>query len=55
MVNTNIYIPNHEILKQRKDYDPNKQIIYSNLYKLMSFYDSKYLVIDGKKLARIIF
>lgn len=50
--NTDIYIPNHEVLKQRKDYDPNKQIIYSNLYKLMPFYDSKYLVIDGKKISK---
>lgn len=47
---SNIYIPNHEILKQKKDYNPNKQIAYSNLYKLMPFYDSKYLIIDGKKI-----
>ena len=46
-----IYIPNHEILKRRKDYDPSKLIIYSNLYKLIPFYDSKYLVIDGKKIS----
>ena len=45
------YIPNHEILKQRKDYNSNKQLLYSNLYKLMPFYDSKYLVIDGKKIS----
>lgn len=48
---TGIYIPNHEMLKRRKDYDPNKLTIYSNLYKLMPFYDSKYLIIDGKKIS----
>ncbi|WP_308780139.1 ZmpA/ZmpB/ZmpC family metallo-endopeptidase-related protein [uncultured Clostridium sp.] len=47
----NIYIPNYEILKQNADYNPNKQIAYSNLYKLMPFYDSKYLIIDGKKIS----
>ena len=51
LTSTGIYIPNHEILKRRKDYDPNKLTIYSNLYKLMPFYDSKYLVIDGKKIS----
>ncbi len=45
------YIPDYEILKQRKDYNSNKEMLYSNLYKLMPFYDSKYLVIDGKKIS----
>ena len=51
LINKNIYIPNFGILKQRKDYNPNKLTLYSNLYKLMPFYDSKYIIIDGKKIS----
>ena len=46
----NVYIPNHEMLKQMADYNPNKTMAYSNLYKLMPFFDSKYLIIDGEKI-----
>ena len=49
---TDAYIPDYAILKQRTDYDPEKEILYSNLYKLMPFYDSKYLVLDGKKIDK---
>ncbi|MCI8273738.1 MAG: hypothetical protein HFJ55_06635 [Clostridia bacterium] len=47
---SDIYIPNHDMLKQMADYNPNKVIAYSNLYKLMPFFDSRYLVIDGRKI-----
>ena len=47
---TNFYIPDYELLKKRKDFSSNKELLYSNLYKLMPFYDSKYLVADGKKI-----
>ena len=47
---TNIYIPDVERLKAMSEYHENKQIAYSNLYKIMPFYDSKYLVLDGNKI-----
>ena len=34
----NVYIPNHEMLKQMADYNPNKTMAYSNIYKLMPFF-----------------
>lgn len=46
------YIPDYQILKKRADYDKEKEILYSNLYKLMPFYDSKYLVLDGKRISK---
>ena len=33
------------------EYNKNKEILYSNLYKLMPFYDAKYLVLDGTKIS----
>lgn len=33
------------------EYDKDKEILYSNLYKLMPFYDAKYLVLDGAKIS----
>ena len=46
------YIPDYQILKKRSDYDKEKEVLYSNLYKLMPFYDSKYLVLDGKRISK---
>lgn len=46
------YIPDYQILKKRADYDKEKEVLYSNLYKLMPFYDSKYLVLDGKRIGK---
>lgn len=47
----NIYIPNYSILKKLPNYEENKEIAYHNLYKLMPYYDSKYLLVDGSKIA----
>lgn len=49
--NADIYIPNYSRLKKLDNYDPNREIAYSNIYKLMPFYDSKYLILDGNKIA----
>nr|WP_288555465.1 ZmpA/ZmpB/ZmpC family metallo-endopeptidase-related protein [uncultured Mediterraneibacter sp.] len=46
------YIPDYQILKKRTDYEKEKEVLYSNLYKLMPFYDSKYLVLDGKRISK---
>ncbi len=45
------YIPDYESLRQRPGYDAKKDLLYSNLYQLMPFYDAKYLVVDGRKLS----
>lgn len=44
------YIPDYESLQKRPGYDKKKDVLYSNLYQLMPFYDAKYLVVDGRKL-----
>ena len=48
---TDIYIPDYTRLKELDNYDKNREIAYSNIYKLMPFYDSKYLIIDGNTIA----
>ncbi len=45
------YIPDIERLKKMQDYDSKKEVAYSNLYKLMPFFDSKYLVVDGARIS----
>ena len=45
------YIPDIDRLKKMEDYDPKKETAYSNLYKLMPFFDSKYLVVDGGRIS----
>ena len=46
-----IYIPYKARLEKMTEYNKNKEILYSNLYKLMPFYDAKYLVLDGTKIS----
>lgn len=48
--NGEIYIPDYERIKKLPSYDVAKEIAYSNLYKLMPFYDAKYLVEDGANI-----
>ena len=48
---TGNYIPDVERLKKMQDYDPKKEVAYSNLYKLMPFFDAKYLVVDGARIS----
>lgn len=45
------YIPNKTRLEKMPEYNKNKEILYSNLYQLMPFYDAKYLVLDGVKIS----
>ena len=44
------YIPDKSRLENMKEYNVNKEVLYNNLYKLMPFYDAKYLVLDGRKI-----
>lgn len=44
------YIPDQTRLEKMPEYNQNKKMLYSNLYKLMPFYDAKYLVLDGTKI-----
>ena len=45
-----IYIPDQDRLKAMPEYNANKKIAYYNIYKLMPFYDAKYIVLDGKNI-----
>ena len=45
------YIPDKARLEKMPEYNKNKEILYSNLYKIMPFYDAKYLVLDGSKIS----
>ncbi len=48
---TEYYIPDKARLEKMAKYNKNKEILYSNLYKIMPFYDAKYLVLDGAKIS----
>lgn len=47
-----LYIPDKTRLEKMAEYNKEKEILYSNLYKLMPFYDAKYLVLDGTKISK---
>lgn len=47
-----VYIPDYQVISKLKNYDNKKEILYNNLYKIMPFFDTKYLVIDGAKLPK---
>lgn len=47
--NNKLYIPDYSIVKGVYGYSKTKEVLYNNLFKLMPYYDSKYLVEDGLK------
>jgi len=47
-----VYIPEVSRLKDLQSYDVNKEIAYSNMYKLMPFYDAGIYVDYGNKIAK---
>lgn len=49
--NKKIYIPEYERVSKISGYDTNKEITYNNLHRLMPYYDAKYLITDGLKIA----
>lgn len=49
--NEELSIPEYSRLKKLSNYDVTKEIAYHNLYKLMPFYDAKYLLQDGNKIS----
>lgn len=49
-INENLNIPEYTRLRKLSNYDTTKEIAYHNLYKLIPFYDAKYLLVDGNKL-----
>jgi len=51
VTNSEVYIPNQDRLKTITGYDENKIIAYGNVYKLMPFYDSKYIIMDGNTIS----
>lgn len=46
-----LYIPGYNRIKNMSAYTSDKDILYHNLYKLMPYYDAKYLVEDGIKIV----
>ena len=44
------YIPDINRLQNMSNYDQNKEIAYSNIYKLMPYYDAKYIVYYGNMI-----
>lgn len=48
--NTNVYIPDYNRIYHMEEYNPKKEIIYHNMYKLMPFYDAKEILTDGNKI-----
>ncbi len=49
--NGSVYIPDHNRLKKVSGYSSSKEILYHNIFKLMPYYDAKYLVEDGSKFS----
>ena len=45
------YIPDLERIQKMDIYNENKETLYANLYYLMPFFDSRYLVVDGAKIS----
>lgn len=46
-IDSNLYIPEYDRIKDVAGFKTNRLITYHNLQKLMPYYDAKYLVIDG--------
>ena len=49
--NASVYIPDHNRIKKVSGYSSSKKILYHNIFKLMPYYDAKYLVEDGSKFS----
>ncbi len=47
--NGSVYIPDYNRIKKVSGYSSSKEILYHNIFKLMPYYDAKYLVEDGSK------
>jgi len=47
----NIYLPDYDRLKKITGFKKSKEILYHNIYKLMPYYDAKYLIEDATKIA----
>lgn len=49
--NNKLYIPDYTRIKKISGYTESKDILYHNINKLMPYYDAKYLIEDGLKIA----
>jgi len=49
--NDNVYIPDYGRIKKLNGFSVDKEILYHNIYKLMPYYDAKYLVEDGLRIT----
>lgn len=50
-IDSNLYIPEYDRIKDVAGFKTNRLITYHNLQKLMPYYDAKYLVIDGATVS----
>lgn len=50
-MDSNLYIPEYDRIKDVAGFKTNRLITYHNLQKLMPYYDAKYLVIDGAAVS----
>ncbi len=49
--NGSVYIPDYNRIKNVSGYSSSKEVLYHNIFKLMPYYDAKYLVEDGSKFS----
>lgn len=50
-INTNLYIPEYNRIKNTPGFNTNKLIAYHNIQKLMPYYDAKYVVLDSVSIS----
>lgn len=50
--NPDLYIPDYSRIHKIINYDEDREMAYYNMYQLMPFYDAKYYVEDGNKIAK---
>ena len=50
--NNKLYIPDYTRIKKINGYSEDKDILYHNINQLMPYYDAKYLIEDGLKIAK---
>lgn len=48
---TSVYIPDYNRVKKVAGYKKSNEKLYHNIYKLMPYYDAKYLIEDSLKIA----
>lgn len=50
-IDTNLYIPEYDRIKNTPGFNSDKLIAYHNIQKLMPYYDAKYMVLDSTSIS----